>query len=139
MASTQQGGKSPATGLVVTAAIASTVVALVGGSQLYRLWIAREKHESRFHWVKAEIDAQNAAAAKTAESEEGEEGGEHEVLPSIIAHFSDFQLDYGATVEEANKKRVSWNLVVSCHFQYFVCCHLDLENFFRFLCSHYVK
>lgn len=95
------GGNSPATGLVVATAIASTVVALAGGSQLYRIWIAREKHESRFHWVKAEIDAQNA------KTENEEEEGEHEVLPSIIAHFSDFQLDYGATVEEANKKRVS--------------------------------
>lgn len=83
--------------LVVATAIASTVVALAGGSQLYRFWRAREQHESRFHWVKAEIDAQNATE---------EEEDEHEVLPSIIAHFSDFQLDYGASVEEANKKRV---------------------------------
>ena len=99
-------------GLLVVTAIASTVAALAAASQIYQSWRAREKHQSRFKWVQAEIEAQNA---KTPEE------NEDQVLPSIIAHFTDFQLDYGATVGEANKKRVRNFGLSVCVCLYCVC------------------
>lgn len=91
-------------GVLIATAIISTTGALVAASQIYKKWRARERHHQRFKFIQAEIEAQNNASSSTTD---GSRAAEDEVLPSIIAHFTDFQLDYGATVEEANKKRTT--------------------------------
>jgi len=81
---------------LVLAAIGSTVVTLGAAFSVYQAIKARERRRERIKFVQAEIDTQRAANAD-----------EKVLLPSIISHFSDFKLEYGASVEEANKRRTT--------------------------------
>lgn len=74
-----------------TATLLNTVAAtsaLLGTLWLYR---HRRRRQERTRWVQAEL------------SDEVKE----ETLPSIIEHFLHFQLDYGTSVDEANKRRTT--------------------------------
>jgi len=50
-------------------------------------------------------DRRRRERAKWVEKEKQEK--EDETLPSIIEHFREFQLDYGSTISEANKRRTT--------------------------------
>jgi hypothetical protein len=87
---------SPSSALLVATAITSTVATLALGATVYNRIQEREERKERSKYIQAEIDA-------TAELQEDDNS--LAVLPSIISHFKDFQLAYGATIEEANKRR----------------------------------
>ncbi|CAB9505174.1 expressed unknown protein [Seminavis robusta] len=77
----------------VTTAIVSTVAALATASIVYQQVAARAKKQSRYKYVQKEIETENKAR------------DDDNVVLSIISEFDDFKLEYGATVEDANKKR----------------------------------
>mmetsp|Transcript_24144 Transcript_24144/g.57090 ORF Transcript_24144/g.57090 Transcript_24144/m.57090 type:complete len:603 (+) Transcript_24144:258-2066(+) len=115
---------SSSTMVVLTATLASatTVVLIATVQQFYNNYQEEQRRQQRLQYIKQELrrGRSNSLASndETDSSNGGDEssssGGDNDstsapVLTeaSIIAYFSDFQLSYNSTVEEANKKRTT--------------------------------